>query len=49
MGLYWIPCRACQKVFYWFSGNMDQRCPECKAKDLPKQDPLPAEGKTDAE
>ena len=29
MGLYWIPCRKCEKTFYWFSGNMDQRCPDC--------------------
>jgi len=29
MGIYYIPCKSCQKVFPWFSGNLDQRCGDC--------------------
>lgn len=32
MGLYVIECPTCKKIFQWFSGSMDQRCPECKLK-----------------
>ena len=33
MGLYAIPCRQCEKTFMWFSGNIDQRCADCKKLD----------------
>jgi hypothetical protein len=33
MGLYAIDCPVCKKPFMWFSGNTDQRCPECKEED----------------
>lgn len=39
MGLYTIPCRVCGKLFQWFSGSMDQRCPTCRAAEPPKQMP----------
>jgi hypothetical protein len=36
MGLYSVPCRACGKMFMWFSGNLDQRCSDCiKAAEPP--------------
>jgi hypothetical protein len=28
MGLYEILCHECKKPFIWFSGNLDQRCPD---------------------
>lgn len=33
MGLYAISCKQCGKGFMWFSGSLDQRCAECKARD----------------
>lgn len=30
MGLYSVHCPSCSRVHVWFSGNMDQRCEECK-------------------
>jgi hypothetical protein len=30
MGMYVIPCPGCGKGHYWFSGNLDQRCPFCR-------------------
>ena len=33
MGIYSIPCRQCEKTFMWFSGNLDQRCADCKKLD----------------
>lgn len=30
MGMYVIPCPACGRKHYWFSGNPDQRCTMCK-------------------
>lgn len=34
MGLYPISCTGCGKGFLWFSGNLDQRCDECRNKPL---------------
>lgn len=33
MGIYAIPCKQCGKIFLWFSGNLDQRCADCKKMD----------------
>jgi uncharacterized Zn finger protein (UPF0148 family) len=30
MGLYTIGCPTCGAAHYWFSGNLDQRCPTCQ-------------------
>lgn len=30
MGMYGISCPQCRTPHYWFSGNSDQRCHECK-------------------
>lgn len=30
MGMYMIGCPTCKKAHYWFSGNLDQRCPDCR-------------------
>ena len=30
MGLYAIRCPACGTPHMWFSGNMDQRCHDCR-------------------
>jgi len=30
MGLYLIGCPTCGIVHMWFSGNLDQRCPDCR-------------------
>lgn len=30
MGLYEIKCSECSNIHVWFSGDPDQRCPECK-------------------
>ena len=30
MGLYAIDCPQCKKPYMWFSGNMDQRCDNCR-------------------
>ena len=30
MGLYTINCPECKKLYSWFSGDVDQRCDECK-------------------
>lgn len=30
MGLYPVNCPSCNVVHMWFSGNLDQRCEECK-------------------
>lgn len=30
MGLYPIICATCNKPFNWFSGCLDQRCPDCQ-------------------
>jgi hypothetical protein len=35
MGMFLIKCPTCGAVYYWFSGNLDQRCSACKAKDPP--------------
>ena len=37
MGIYLIPCVKCGKHFQWFSGNLDQRCPECKDNEQYRQ------------
>jgi phage FluMu protein Com len=39
MGLYTIPCPQCGKLFLWFSGCLDQRCPDCKANEPEKKHP----------
>lgn len=36
MGLYPIDCPECGKAHMWFSGNLDQRCHECKTTYTPK-------------
>jgi len=33
MGLYAISCTQCGMPFIWFSGNLDQRCASCAARD----------------
>ena len=33
MGLYSINCPICGQIYNWFSGNIDQRCYECRAQD----------------
>lgn len=33
MGIYPIDCSVCGKTFLWFSGNLDQRCPDCQKPD----------------
>ena len=35
MGMFLIKCPTCGVEHYWFSGNLDQRCPACRAKDPP--------------
>lgn len=30
MGLHFIGCPLCGSPHYWFSGNLDQRCENCK-------------------
>ena len=30
MGLYTIPCPVCGMAHTWFSGNLDQRCGDCR-------------------
>jgi predicted nucleic acid-binding Zn-ribbon protein len=30
MGLYIVSCSTCGDPFQWFSGSIDQRCPNCK-------------------
>jgi quercetin dioxygenase-like cupin family protein len=46
MGLYTVPCRQCDTMFLWFSGDLDQRCTTCKGKDVQKASdtvvPMPA-------
>ena len=37
MGLYTIPCPSCKQPHAWFSGSIDQRCPNCKRADHPKK------------
>jgi len=32
MGIFWINCIECKKLFQWWSGNLDQRCEECKIR-----------------
>ena len=39
MGTFVIECIICNNPFLWWSGNMDQRCPECKCKDESADDP----------
>jgi hypothetical protein len=39
MGMYVIKCPTCGAEHYWFSGNLDQRCPACKANDPPYTPP----------
>lgn len=34
MGLYPINCRECGHAFLWFSGNLDQRCGDCRKADI---------------
>lgn len=29
MGLYYLPCAICKKVFAWFSGTALQLCSDC--------------------
>lgn len=33
MGVYTVNCPECNKPTLWFSGSIDQRCSDCKAKD----------------
>ena len=30
MGMYVVKCPCCGQPHYWFSGNLDQRCPKCR-------------------
>lgn len=36
MGLYAVACPQCGNNHLWFSGNMDQRCTECKKGETQK-------------
>lgn len=37
MGLYPIECSVCEKVFMWFSGNLDQRCQNCQKNNVTEE------------
>jgi len=39
MGMYVIKCPTCGVEHYWFSGNLDQRCAACQAKEQPYTPP----------
>jgi tRNA(Ile2) C34 agmatinyltransferase TiaS len=32
MGVFLVPCPVCGNGHMWFSGNLDQRCVDCKKK-----------------